>query len=433
MSYGLVSDHVRLAGSQKLPSSRLGRQYVHNWRGKADKGIVPFAFKEFDLLTQVSRQFVKEASPWIEDLVYPLFPFLETTNVEGEDEDGPSMSSESPFDLVEGNRRSKFATVCGVRIHYVEILPEQWDPASPVILLLHGYNASLFSFRANMDAIAKRTGLRVIAFDRPPFGLSDRPIRWGEDVALEFNPYEVKGGAALAHAFLDTLGVTSKVILVGHSAGALTSLYMHEIDPSRVAGLIWVAPALPTTKEFSFQRRATFGAQIRIAFSRLLLSSDTTGIRYVRRMIDKQRRELLERGLGYVPHPATSSKYGVLDEENLSEELILAEAIDGYLLPLKTADWDKGALYNLRSFWIPIEYDYTIINDEVPIFIMLGETDPLTASGKWLSEILQRQREGSDTSVTTSTTFQCGHIPQEEQPFLFNDALVDFVLQNFVF
>lgn len=386
--------------------------------------------REIDLLTSVVTQFGRESLPWIEDLFLPLFPFLEEGD--GAKVDHISLSAESPFDLVQGNGRSKFASVHGTRIHYVDIVPDGWDPSSPVILFLHGYNASLFSFRANLDDIATRTGLRVIAFDRPPFGLSDRPTSWGEGEDLTFNPYEVQGGAKLANDFLETLHITSPRILVGHSAGALSSLYMHELAPESVAGLVWVAPALPTKKEFSFQRRATFGAQMRIVFSRLLLNSDSTGLRYVRRMIEKQRRELLDGGLGYVPHPATSSKYGVLDEENVSEELLLAEAIDGYLLPLKTADWDKGALYNLRSFWLPTEYDYSLLRDEVPVFLALGETDPLTASGKCLFEMLQEQRKGNDRAVTTSRVFQCGHIPMEEEPILFNDALVDFISQNFV-
>ena len=50
-------------------------------------------------------------------------------------------------------------------------------------------------------------------------------------------------------------------------------------------------------------------------------------------------------------------------------------------MPLKTADWDKGALFNLRSFWLPTEYDYSLLKDDIPVFLVLGETDPLTASG----------------------------------------------------
>lgn len=388
--------------------------------------------KEFDLLAKVVTQFRKESLPWIEDLVYPVFPFLETGTDDAMDQGVSTSSSQSPFDLVDGNGRSKFASVHGIRLHYVDIMPQGWDSTKPVMVLLHGFNASVFSFRANMHEIAERTGLRVIAFDRPPFGLSDRPTSWGDDEELAYNPYEVKGGAMLAHDFLQTLHVTSKVILVGHSAGALSSLYMHEIAPEKVAGLVWVAPALPTRKEFSFQRRATFGAQMRIVLSRILLNFDGTGLSYVRRMIEKQRRELLDDGLGYVPHPATSSKYGVLDEENLSEELILSEAIDGYLLPLKTPDWDKGALYNLRSFWLPTEYDYSVLRDDVPVLLLLGETDPLTASGRYLFEMLCDQRKENDDAVTDCRVFECGHIPMEEQPIMFNDALIDFVLHNFV-
>jgi pimeloyl-ACP methyl ester carboxylesterase len=213
---------------------------------------------------------------------------------------------------------------------------------------------------------------------------------------------------------------------VGHSAGALTALFLSEIDPTLVDGLVFVAPALPSRKEYSFQNRATFGTQLRIVLSRAIMSMDEPGLRFVRRMIAKQKNSILENGLGYRPHPATSARYGELDESNLSEEMLLQEAIDGYFLPLKTANWDMGALLNLRSFTIPMQYDYSKVQQ--PILVALGETDPLTPSGKCLVEILE-ERSGC---VTESIVFaNCGHIPMEECPIEFNKALIDFYQSQF--
>jgi len=36
-------------------------------------------------------------------------------------------------------------------------------------------NGSEFSFRSLVPAVAARAGVRCIAFDRPPYGLSSRP------------------------------------------------------------------------------------------------------------------------------------------------------------------------------------------------------------------------------------------------------------------
>lgn len=38
----------------------------------------------------------------------------------------------------------------------------------------------------------------MIAFDRPPFGLAQRPLEWGPGQRLQYNPYALDGSARLA-------------------------------------------------------------------------------------------------------------------------------------------------------------------------------------------------------------------------------------------
>ena len=384
-----------------------------------------------DLLRAVGEQFTKEAT-WVKDLILPLAPWLS----DEDDEllsDGLNDTPSSPIDLAE-DQRSKFAVVDGVQMHYQITEKTQPfgepDPDAPVIVMLHGFNASLHSFRGNVQDIADRTGLRVISFDRPPFGLSDRPLKWGEGEELEFDPYADSGSRLGIKLVKEVLGFEkNKLILVGHSAGSLTALLMHELSPDDVAAMIFVAPALPATAEHSIQRQATFGTQLRIVLGRAIMANDETGVRYVRRMIHKQRKELLENGLDYTPHPSTSSTYQSMEsdlEEDGMEAIALQEAIDGYLKPLQSADWDKGALLNLRSFWLPSVYDYSILRQDLPVQIVLGETDRLTPAGKALYEILQDQKD----NVELVEFRECGHCVMEIVPMQFNDAVVDFIDRN---
>ena len=62
-------------------------------------------------------------------------------------------------------------------------------------------------------------GCRVVAFDRPPFGLSERPLEWEEGN----EPYSCTGGARLACGLLDALRIPS-ALLVGHSMGATVAI-----------------------------------------------------------------------------------------------------------------------------------------------------------------------------------------------------------------
>ena len=75
-----------------------------------------------------------------------------------------------------------------------------------------------------MDAISADPSLpggrQVIAFDRPPFGLTQRPLHWD---SATWDPYTCEGGARLAAGLLEALGVRSAVV-VGHSMGAVVAM-----------------------------------------------------------------------------------------------------------------------------------------------------------------------------------------------------------------
>lgn len=71
---------------------------------------------------------------------------------------------------------------------------------------------------------------RVLAFDRPPFGLTQRPrVTVGRDGPPseddDPNVYTPQGAAELGRRLLQTLGV-ERAIVVGHSAGAGVAMEM---------------------------------------------------------------------------------------------------------------------------------------------------------------------------------------------------------------
>jgi pimeloyl-ACP methyl ester carboxylesterase len=116
----------------------------------------------------------------------------------------------------------KFITIDGVRLHYIE------RGTGPVIVLLHGNGAMAGDFVLSglFDLLAK--DYRVIAFDRPGFGYSERPRRriWTADAQ-----------AALFHEALLRLDVP-RAVVVGHSWGTLVALALALRDQVRTAGLV---------------------------------------------------------------------------------------------------------------------------------------------------------------------------------------------------
>ena len=116
----------------------------------------------------------------------------------------------------------KFTTVDGVRLHYIE------RGTGPAIVLLHGNGtmARDFVLSGVLDLLAKDH--RVIAFDRPGFGFSERP---------RGRIWTAEAQAALLHKAFLGLEVRQAVV-VGHSWGTLVALALALREPADVAGLV---------------------------------------------------------------------------------------------------------------------------------------------------------------------------------------------------
>jgi pimeloyl-ACP methyl ester carboxylesterase len=116
----------------------------------------------------------------------------------------------------------RFITVRGVRLHYVER-----GTGTPLILL-HGNGSMIQDFQSSglIDRAAKK--YRVIAFDRPGFGYSDRP---------RGTVWSPEAQAALIAEALDKMGL-SKSIVLGHSWGALVAVALALGFPREVGALI---------------------------------------------------------------------------------------------------------------------------------------------------------------------------------------------------
>lgn len=66
---------------------------------------------------------------------------------------------------------SQFIEINGLSVHV-----KTRGQGQPVFVLLHGFGASLYSWHSVMEPLSQLG--TVIAFDRPAFGLSERPLAW---------------------------------------------------------------------------------------------------------------------------------------------------------------------------------------------------------------------------------------------------------------
>lgn len=121
--------------------------------------------------------------------------------------------------------RAQERVVDGTRLRLID------TGQGPPVILVHGFGASLYSWRHLLGPIAA-AGYRVIAFDNRGFGFSGKPAQGYDNAAYEH----------LLVALMDSLRVADAV-LVGHSMGGAVVLETAVRDPQRVRGLVLLGAA----------------------------------------------------------------------------------------------------------------------------------------------------------------------------------------------
>ena len=116
----------------------------------------------------------------------------------------------------------QFLEINGVRLHYVE------RGSGVPLVLLHGNGSMIQDFESSGLIDLAAPNYRVIAFDRPGFGHSDRPrnVVWTPGAQAE-----------LIHGALRRLEVSHAIVL-GHSWGASVAVALALKYPSLVQGLV---------------------------------------------------------------------------------------------------------------------------------------------------------------------------------------------------
>ena len=115
-----------------------------------------------------------------------------------------------------------FVEIEGIRLHYIER-----GQGRPVVLLHgNGTMAQELEISGLVDLAAEK--YRVIAFDRPGYGYSERPrdTKWGPEAQADF-----------IHRALLELGVESPIV-IGHSWGTLVAIALALRHPGYVESLV---------------------------------------------------------------------------------------------------------------------------------------------------------------------------------------------------
>jgi pimeloyl-ACP methyl ester carboxylesterase len=260
----------------------------------------------------------------------------------------------------------------------------------PALVLLHGFGASLFTWREIAGDLALNQ--RTIAFDRPAFGLTERPLRgeWGDAATWRAqSPYSPEAQVELTVGLMDELGI-EQAVLVGNSAGGSLSMLTALTHPDRVEALILLDPAVYTGG----------GSP---AWIRPLLQTPQAS-----RLGPALARRIQAWGLDF----AASSWH---DPSRMGPEVM-----EGYQLPLQAEGWDK-ALFELTRASRPLNLDQRLGELTLPVLVITGDDDRIVPT----EQSIRLAGELPDAELVVIPA--CGHVPQEECPEQTLEAINTFL------
>ena len=300
-------------------------------------------------------------------------PFLIPVNSSG------TLTKEEAAAEIWGSE-SKFVELAGQEVHYVTA----GDPSSSrLIVLLHGFGASAFSYKEVLQPLGE-IGY-VIAYDRTGFGFTDRPTSWSGE-----NPYGIQGQIALLDELVTEFGANKEVVILGHSAGGNVAATYAEAYPDKVQKLILFAPAVG----FAGAPGAGFNWIFNIPqidhLGPLLVSTIAT------------------------------SGLDLLYESYVDDSKITDAVLAGYTAPLKVKGWEK-------AFWLFNKAPRTANVGEriedltMPTLVITGDADTVVPTA---DSVVLADRIPNAKLVKIAQT---GHLPNEEKPAEFASEVIRFI------
>ncbi len=275
---------------------------------------------------------------------------------------------------------SHFLDVNGFRVHY-----RLGGSGKSLVVLLHGSFLSIRSWRLVFDRLAEVA--TVVAFDRPGFGLTSRPLP-SKATRVSYTP---EAQSELVIALMKKLGF-NKAVLVGNSTGGTMALLTALRYPEHVEGLVLAGAMIYSgyaTSEVPAFMKPVMKAMTPL-FSRLMKFLIT-------RLYDRNIRGFWH------------------NKERLGSDVLSAFRRD-----LMIGDWSR-AFWELFLETHHLRLDERLKTMSKPSLVVTGEHD-LTVKTE---ESIRLARELPNAELVVLP--DCGHLPQEEQPEAFVLAVSKFL------
>ena len=252
-----------------------------------------------------------------------------------------------------------------------------------LIVLLHGFGASTFSWHSITDAFAKLG--HVIAYDRPGFGFT--PL---VDRTRTNDPYSLAGQVKLLEKVIEIEAKGRPVVILGHSAGALIATDFVLRNPGRAAALVLESPAI--------WRQAP----------RVPILSSVLRTKMAERFADRMLRSFEKLGMQIL-------RDSFFDQQKLTQQII-----DGYRAPLAKPEW-RNALWRFTTADHRNKVRDNLWRLDLPVQVISGDHDKIV---KVEDTFRITERIPGHTIYLVPN---CGHLAHEEDPADFLRVVTRFI------
>ena len=275
---------------------------------------------------------------------------------------------------------SRFIDVNGFKVHY-----RFAGNGKPLVMLLHGSFLSLRSWRLVFDDLSKTAS--VVAFDRPAFGLTSRPLP-SKATSVSYSP---EAQSDLVIALMKKLGF-HKAVFAGNSTGGTIAMLTALRYPQHVEGLVLVDAMI-------YSGYATSEVP---SFIKPVMKAMTPFFSHLMRFLIARLYSRVIRAMWY-----EKKKLG-------------GDVLEGFREDQMIGDWS-------RAFWeVFLETHYLRLDEQLKT--MVQQSLVITGEHDTMVKMEESMRLASELPFAELVVVpDCGHLPQEEQPEAFVLAVRKFL------
>lgn len=295
----------------------------------------------------------------------------------------PAAPGTRPLAEVAGN--ANYVNAAGINLHAKTYPAANPENEATWFVLLHDYAFSSYTFDDFAPRLAEYGN--VLSFDRPGFGLTERPLPVNGSYDIGFDPYTAQSQAVITLALLDQLGV-DQAVLVGNGMGGRVAIDVALAQPSRAAGLV-----LMDTPVYIQDGRTAPGWFLNSPQMRRL------GPVFLRQLAEAPGEQMLVNVFA-------------------NTDLVTPELRAKHALTTSVDDWDQ-ALWQVSRVGQPTDVSRLMSSITAPTLVITGEGLPPTTADDAARLAIEMRR------VQLAGLADCGRVPQIECP----DALLVAITQ----